>query len=222
MIGIYLITNNINKKVYVGSSQDIKRRFYLHKHYLNKGNHTNKHLQSAWDEYGEQNFSFSILEECFDTEKLLEKEKSYISDYKSTNREIGYNICEDTTAPMTGRKHTNLSIQKMVENKIGDKNSFYGKHHTDETKAILREQMKGRKLSDFHKEKVLKTGYQSGEHNINSKLTFSLANQIRDEYQAYIKKYGALKALAKKYNVSKYTISRIIHNETYKEAINED
>jgi group I intron endonuclease len=222
MIGIYLITNNINKKVYVGSSQDIKRRFYLHKHYLNKGNHTNKHLQNAWNEYGKDSFSFSIIDQIDNIEQLLEKEKAYILEYNSVNREFGYNICEDTMAPMAGRKHTEISKQKMIKSKLGDSNNFYGKHHTDETKAMLREHMKGRKLEKSHKEKVLKSCYQSGEHNINAKFTIDTVKEIRKEYQGYVKKYGALKTLAKKFNVSKDTISRIINNETYKEATNED
>ena len=31
MIGIYKITNNVNKKVYIGQSIDIKRRWREHK-----------------------------------------------------------------------------------------------------------------------------------------------------------------------------------------------
>jgi group I intron endonuclease len=216
MIGIYLITNIVNKKLYIGSSQDIKRRFYLHKYHLNKGNHTNQHLQNAWNEYGKDNFSFSILEQINNTEQLLEKEKAYILEHNSINREFGYNICEDTMAPMTGRKHTEISKQKMIKSKLGDSNSFYGKHHTDETKAILREQMKGRKLDKSHKEKVLKTGYQSGETNINAKLTISLANEIRKEYNESKIKRGLFKQLAERYAVHYTTIRRIIKNISYK------
>jgi group I intron endonuclease len=216
MIGIYLITNKLNNKVYVGSSQDINRRFYLHKFYLDKNNHTNLHLQNAWNEYGKDNFTFSILEEIIDSSLLLQKEKEYILEYCSTDREFGYNICEDTLAPMRGRKHNEVSKEKMIKSKIGDKNSFYGKHHTDETKAILREQMKGRKLSASHKEKVLKSGYQNGESNLNAKLTIEIVNQIRDEYSKRETKYGFFKEIAERYNIHSSTVRRIINNTTYK------
>lgn len=216
MIGIYLIKNLINQKIYIGSSQNIKRRFYLHKHYLNQNKHSNQHLQNAWNEYKEDNFSFSILEQISDIKQLLQKEKDYIIQYNSTNREFGYNICEDTMAPMTGRKHTEFSKQKMIKSKLANKNSFYGKHHTDETKDVLRTQMKGRKLQDSHKEKILKTSYQNGEFNINSKLSNEMVEKIREEFKTYKSKYGIYKKLSEKYNVHHSTIRRIINNKTYK------
>jgi group I intron endonuclease len=217
MIGVYFIKNLINDKVYVGSSQDIERRFYLHKHYLNKGKHINQHLQNAWNEYGEENFSFSILEQIDNIEQLLEKEKECIIHYNSINREFGYNICEDTTAPMVGRKHSEFSKQKMIQSKLGDKNSFYGKHHTDKTKSILREQMRGRKLGDSHKQKVLQTSCQNGELNMNSKLTNEIAQKIREEFNTYKSKYGTYKILSEKYGVHHDTVRRIVKNKTYKQ-----
>ena len=59
-IGIYKITNLINNKFYIGSSSDLKKRLYEHRRELNLGVHANKHLQSAWNKYGEENFKFEI------------------------------------------------------------------------------------------------------------------------------------------------------------------
>ena len=61
MIGIYKIENKVNGKVYIGQSIDIEKRWKSHISYLNKGIHRNKHLQSAWDKYGEGNFDKKIL-----------------------------------------------------------------------------------------------------------------------------------------------------------------
>ena len=58
--GIYKITNNVNGKFYIGSSQNISRRWYDHKRELRIQKHHNKYLQRAWNKYGEENFSFEI------------------------------------------------------------------------------------------------------------------------------------------------------------------
>ena len=67
MIGIYKITNKINGKIYIGQSNDIKRRFLEHT-YRDK-----LPIDIAIKKYGKENFSFEILEEC-PTEQLNEKE----------------------------------------------------------------------------------------------------------------------------------------------------
>lgn len=86
--GIYQIKNICNDKVYIGQSSDILKRFYNHKSELKRNKHTNKHLQRAWNTYGQNNFSFDILEEC-EIVSLDEREKWYISFTKSSK--TGYN-----------------------------------------------------------------------------------------------------------------------------------
>ena len=64
MIGIYVITNVANLKVYVGQSIDIKRRWKEHLATLKQGKHFNKHLQGAYTKYGKESLIFTIVEEC--------------------------------------------------------------------------------------------------------------------------------------------------------------
>ena len=99
--GIYKIVNKINGKFYIGSSVNIKHRWYMHKFELTKGTHHNPHLQNAWDKYGEENFVFSIL---FETKKefLLEKEQELLDMTKCYNRHIGYNIGKIAGAAFMG------------------------------------------------------------------------------------------------------------------------
>ncbi len=91
MIGIYCIKNKVNGKVYISSSNDIKRRIRKHKTELNTGIHSNKYLNRAYNKYGSNNFEFIVLEEC-DTENLIERELHYISLYDALNRKKGYNL----------------------------------------------------------------------------------------------------------------------------------
>jgi group I intron endonuclease len=77
MIGIYRIKNLVNDKCYYGSSKNIEKRWRIHKNHLNGGKHHNIPLQRAWNKYGENNFSFEVIEECNET-ILLEREQHYL------------------------------------------------------------------------------------------------------------------------------------------------
>jgi group I intron endonuclease len=77
MIGIYRIKNLINGKCYYGSSKNIEKRWSKHKRELNNNIHINCKLQRAWNKYGENNFSFEIVEEC-NINILLETEQKYL------------------------------------------------------------------------------------------------------------------------------------------------
>ncbi len=71
MIGIYKITNSIDNTNYIGKSKDIKTRIRKHKYRLTHGSHHNRHLQSAWDKYGAENFLFELLEKLYVRELYL-------------------------------------------------------------------------------------------------------------------------------------------------------
>lgn len=87
---IYKITNIKNNKVYIGSSRNIERRFYEHLHKLRNNYHINKHLQSAWNKYGENNFKFEVIREV--SSSIVRKaEQFYINIYKSLDPLYGYN-----------------------------------------------------------------------------------------------------------------------------------
>lgn len=104
-----MIKNNENNKSYIGQSIDIKNRWMRHKSELNNNNHINNHLQFAWNKYGEDCFSFIILEEC-PIESLDEREIFYINKYDSMDN--GYNLCEGGNG-IRGYKHTQEEIEKM-------------------------------------------------------------------------------------------------------------
>lgn len=75
--GIYKIENKINGKLYVGSTVNFTRRWWKHRALLRHGKHPNSHLQASWDKYGEDAFSFSIVEQCLN-DSLLSREQFYI------------------------------------------------------------------------------------------------------------------------------------------------
>ena len=87
--GIYKITNQINKKVYIGKSIRIERRWSQHKADINDLNKQN-HLYRAMRLYGLENFLFEIIEICPNDNNILsEREKFWIQYYNSY--QAGYN-----------------------------------------------------------------------------------------------------------------------------------
>lgn len=99
MIGIYLIKNQINNKVYVGQSRNIEQRWRTHRtrpfnpHSIDY----EKPLYRSIRKYGIENFSFQVLEEC-SVEALNEKEVYWISQLNAMNSLFGYNLTEGGTA----------------------------------------------------------------------------------------------------------------------------
>lgn len=109
--GIYCITNKVNGKKYIGQTYDLKFRWLHHRSDLRGGRHHNRHLQGAWNKYGEDNFEFSELEKCT-LESLDEREIYWIKYYDSQNQEYGYNLA-DGGLGCRGYKHTDEEIAKM-------------------------------------------------------------------------------------------------------------
>lgn len=62
--GVYIIQNTVSDKKYIGSARVIKRRFAQHRTALRGKCHQNKHLQAAWDLYGEAAFTFTVVLVC--------------------------------------------------------------------------------------------------------------------------------------------------------------
>lgn len=75
--GIYIITNLMNGKMYVGSSKNIYNRYHAHLSRLKNNKHISKHLQSSYNKYGIDNFIFEVIEYC-DQLELANREQYYI------------------------------------------------------------------------------------------------------------------------------------------------
>ena len=121
--GVYRIVNNINGKVYIGSTGSkggFKKRWSYHLTDLRQNKHHSRHLQRAWNKYGEESFVFEILEmiEDFTKETLLIREQYYLDLYKSYDVNLGYNICKIAGSSL-GVKKTPEQIKQMSELRKG-------------------------------------------------------------------------------------------------------
>lgn len=117
--GIYKITNVLDGKVYVGSSVDLKDREHNHFYNLNKGTHSNKYLQNAFNRHGRDNFIFEVLEYLERgkdklKEIILDRENHYIIKLRAYDpqRITGYNICP-LAGNRLGTKHSEETKEKI-------------------------------------------------------------------------------------------------------------
>ncbi len=106
-------------------------------------------------------------------------------------------------------------------NMLGDKNPFYGKKHSDETKKHLSKVRIGKKLTEEHKRNIslAQIGKRrnnndlSGDKNPNSRLTYEIVNEIREKY-----KNGGVtyKDIALEYNINRGYVGYIINYRVWK------
>ena len=87
---IYLISNDVNSKVYVGQTiQSLNKRFTGHCCYSKSDKSANMYIKRAIHKYGKDKFHITLIEEC-PINLLNDREKYWISFYDSYNS--GYNL----------------------------------------------------------------------------------------------------------------------------------
>ena len=170
--GIYMIQNKVNGKIYIGQTINIEgNRWKRHKSELRGGYHVNKHLQRSWNKYGEENFEFSVLLKCKESQ-LNTYEQYYIFELMAYEPGIGYN---NTYGGDSGRP-TEESRKILSE-------AMKGKHHTEETKKKISETEKGKTLSEETRRKIGEAN--KGKNNPKSKLVIQInpsTNEIINTY----------------------------------------
>lgn len=105
--GIYMIKSLVHiERYYIGSAVDLNKRWYKHKLELSKNIHKNKILQNHYNKYGENNFKFTIIEQCKENE-LLNREQYYIDTFNPY-----FNICKIAYSRL-GKKSYPTNIIKI-------------------------------------------------------------------------------------------------------------
>lgn len=127
---IYKIVNKINGMLYIGqTTRSLKERWRSHLKEKRQGRLIGKAIQK----YGKDNFSIAEIDRYDNLDDLNNAEEYYI-DFLNTLSPNGYNLL---TGGKNGR-HTEETKAKLSKIAMGRTAAFKGKHHTDETKALLR------------------------------------------------------------------------------------
>ena len=185
MYKIYLITNLLNYKKYVGITKfSLEERFLQH---IKRG----FLLTEAIKKYGEQKFSIELIEEVESADRAYELEMYYIKEY-NTKAPHGYNLTDggdgifgwqpsneyrqkcservkrlhkNKKVGMYGKTHTEETKQKMSESLKGNQNCL-GRVLSEETKKKISTSRKGKTLSNSTKKKISENHHNvSGENN---------------------------------------------------------
>ena len=127
---VYLIVDTVNGKMYVGqTTKTLKWRFNQH------ARCKKTLISQAIHEHKRKKFTRHVLKECKSKVELNAWEMFFIAALK-TKAPLGYN-CTDGGEGTAGCIFTPESRAKNSLNHLGEKNSFFGKHHTLETRLEI-------------------------------------------------------------------------------------
>ena len=142
--GIYAIQNTINKKMYVGSAVNIKRRWDRHRAELRCGIHHSVKLQRAWNKYGKDAFAWMILEEVV-KDRLIEREQHWMDRHHAAV--AGYNHAA-RAGSCFGVRHTDETKKKVSEaNKLKWSDPVYRENQRLKRVGVKRSEQTKAKIS---------------------------------------------------------------------------
>lgn len=188
---IYLITNKINSKVYVGQTRkNLSERM---RHHFSKYETCIK-LKKAIEQYGKENFNYNVIE-LVPYSELNGRESFYIDKYNSI--ENGYNI-KKGNSEFKGRK--THSIKELQEDIVNDYNAGMN------TKDIA------------EKYRIALTSVYNSLQRVSVKMRYCknaikpLAAKIDINKLAEMKRQGLTTAyIARYFNVAKSSVKRMVN-----------
>ena len=154
---VYLIWCTDNGKRYVGkTTKTLKER-------MNRHLSGNLYVDRAIRHHGIENFRYGVIKTCASKAELDECERHFIAVLKS-KAPYGYNLtdggdggvgvertsetCAKISAALKGKPKSpehRAKISATLATHTGEKNSFFGRHHTEESKAKMRAAQTGKK-----------------------------------------------------------------------------
>ena len=194
---VYVHTNKINGKKYVGlTSQDPERRW---KHgYGYKGS---TYFYNAIQKYGWNSFTHEIIAANLSKKEAQDMESKLILEYKTQDENFGYNLESGGSAP----QHSDATIEKLrllnkgrivseeTKEKMREADKLRPIHkHTEEAKTKISAAKIGHKVSDETREKLRKA--------FSQKVICVEMNKI----------FNSMKEAAEYFGLSKCTISAVI------------
>lgn len=211
--GIYVIRNKLDGSIYVGQTkQRFVKRFFLHRWKLRNGTHDNKHLQRAYDKYGEEAFEFEVEEILVgDSDFFNSEEMRIIKEYRLQGK------CYNLTDGGDGAKGTKLSEENVRRLAELNRKLNTGKKASEETRKRMSETHKQRHqdhpMSNEQKQKTKQTRLaklNAGE-NGTQKITPPIVEEIQRLLMAGYKQAD----VAAKFGLAQTNISAIKNGRSW-------
>jgi group I intron endonuclease len=203
---IYLATNVVNSKVYVGKTEtNIKKRWSGHKtsaRTRREGDYGRFHR--AMNKYGFDNFKIELIAKYETEAEMMAAETYYIDLYDSTNPDKGYNMTRGGEIGAKGYRHTEEARQRMSEIKkvifLGEGNPFFGKTHSEETKALQSE---------------IRARFIQENREVFDQMNIEQCDLTREEclliQKDYLDNHTSFTKLVERYDTNLHAIHNIIH-----------
>jgi len=151
---VYLITNLINGKMYVGQTVcTLSDRWSQHK-YAARRKRGHSHLYSAIRKHGSDAFKVEVLCACSTEKELFEQERHLIEVHGTKNPKRGYNLTDGGEIGPRGMVHSKVARRKMSRAHSGKNHHMFGKHHSDETRDKIAESNTGKIASQAARDKM--------------------------------------------------------------------
>lgn len=172
---VYKITNILNGDCYIGSSNNLYKRYYTHLYDFRWRKKGCTLLIRAVNKYGEDNFKLEIICEC-DKEEVLFREQKYIDELNPK-----YNISKIAGSNL-GVKRSELTKKRKS---ISQKNNWINKEYRD--KHL------------FH----LSKNWGKGENHVMAKITEKDAAFIKNKIKEGLKPKQISDIFGYSYNIAK-------------------
>lgn len=190
--------------MYVGKTYHIKKRIACHKHVAKKG--SNLILHNSIKKYGWDQHLFSILEEVED-EQMDVREMYWIATLHTYcyENKMGLNMTRGGEGQRTTWMHDTKRRAEASDKFSGNKNPFYGKVHSAETKATI-----GAKASKRQKE-AGRTVPKWGTEKRMEQLRVPVV--VYDKNGDFIAEYISMAEAARQLKLSNGDVSAVILNK---------
>lgn len=122
---VYRITNIVNGKFYIGSTNNLIKRYYTHIYDIRSEKNTCVKLIRAVKKYGEDNFKFEIILSC-PSEYVLKAEQWFIDNLKPD-----YNIAKIAGSNIGIKRTEEVKYRKSESQKQKWKDELYRTKHLE-------------------------------------------------------------------------------------------
>ena len=220
MYYIYKITCIPNNKIYIGQTNNYKRRLQEHKSSLSRGVHENNILQKDYDRYSLNKFGIEILDVVNTRKEALELEDYWINYYGGIENFSIYNKCDlhgHNKDYKNNQSKSQLGVHKISqEGRLKISKANKGKIISEKQKELIRKAaksnpnygMKNKQHTKSSKQKMsqAKKGMFLGESNPN----FTYSKELEDKVKNCYKECKCYAEVARRFNLKPFTISYLV------------
>lgn len=176
---VYVITNNLNTKKYVGVTNNPERRWRDHKKIAIRQNSVRYAIHDAIAKYGEHNFEYKIIEQHEIRSDAFKAEEKYVRELKTL--EEGYNLNSGGRGPIEFSEKTRKLISEAAKRRFSSPEER--KRHGSFTKGVKKSQETKKRMSAAQIGRVQSesTRHKISESKIGKKVNFS------EEHREYLR-----------------------------------